>query len=315
MNLALSFYNTGTGWLDRTSGSTLAIRDPGSSMLFGTEGRGYHRIDSRGYVNNTDVLADDYVIAVGSSFTQGKEVKDGERYTDLLNAWLGYTEEAFVYNVSQDGYYFSDIISGFSALLQEFPKADKIIIEMQSTYFTDEELAEALNQREYDEMQTGGKILSTLSWKDKAVMKIKEYSPLLYNVNNQISSVTQLKRAAGPAQPPAPDLRSYEENLEKIFEFITSVYDGPILILFHPEIRLEEDGHLTILREETDDVFRKVCSKYSVTLVDMSDRFSQVYEESHKLPYGFSNTSFLHGHFNTDGHRMAAEELIHFLEE
>lgn len=38
------------------------------------EGYGVYKVDSRGYVNEDKTLGDEYVLCVGASFTQGKEV-------------------------------------------------------------------------------------------------------------------------------------------------------------------------------------------------------------------------------------------------
>ena len=163
MNIALGFYNRTTGWVNRTKNATKAIYYPNSSFLFGTEGRGHHKTDSRGYVNSNDKLADNYVIAVGSSYTKGLEVEPGERYTDLLNKWLGYKEESFVYNVSQSSNRLPEIISGFEALVGEFPKSSKIVVELESTSFDINALKKSRKQREFDVNQTGQNIMKTLT--------------------------------------------------------------------------------------------------------------------------------------------------------
>ena len=315
MNFGLSFYNRAAGWIDRQSGSTTAIYNPGSSMLHGTEGRGYHRIDARGYVNDTSKLAEKYVIAVGASYTQGKEVNNGYRYTDLLNSWLGYNDEAFVYNVSQDAYYFPKIVKGFSALTQEFPQAEKIIIEIGRTDFAIEEMEDSLNQRAFDEIQTGERIKETLTWKKKVNIKIKEYSPLLYNINSKVQTLKSIKPTAeNDSGKQDADLIKYRESLERVFTLLTQIYDKEIIILYHPRVSIGKDGNLNVFAEDTDEVFRKVCTKYDVSFVDMSEKFKQSYNDSFEVPYGFSNTTLGQGHFSAAGHRMVAEELIKYLE-
>ena len=106
---------------------------------------------------------------IGSSFTQGKEVKAGERYTDLLNKRLVVNdEELAVYNCSKDGNYFPDIVNDFYAITQEFSDAGVIVIEIGSTSFSSEDLLAACVQHEFDEKQKGSNIMSTLSNTQKA---------------------------------------------------------------------------------------------------------------------------------------------------
>ena len=195
MNTILFFYNSRPGWIDRKKGSTTAVYTPNSGILKLTEGKGYHKSDSRGYVNDVDKLADNYVIAVGASHTQGKEVGRGERYTDLLNEWLGYTDEAYVYNVSEDGYFLPYILKGFEAVTKEFPDSSKIILEISTTYFSPDLFRDSLEQREFDENLVGQNILNTLSFKKKLNIYVKQYSPLLYNINNQINSIKKIQNA------------------------------------------------------------------------------------------------------------------------
>ena len=311
MNVVLAFYNRTAGWIDRSTGATRAILNPGASIVFGTEGRGYHTVDKRGYVNNVDELADNYVIAIGASHSQGKEVGTNERYYDLLNSWLGYEDEAYVYCVSQDANYFPSIVKGFSALVQEFPDSSKIIIETGKTTFTVKELEKALDQREFDAKETGENIWNTLSFKRKLQIYLKEYSPLLFNVNSKISEIQKINKDDTASTAKEGDsLEDYEEALKKTFDLMTSVYDGEIIILYHPNVVIEEDGSLTIEETDTDSVFMNVCDSYGVTVVNMADKFISEYENDYTLPYGFSNSKPGSGHLNSDGHRMIAEELM-----
>lgn len=316
MNCLLYFYNRTTGWIDRDSGATLSIYKPNSSFLRSTEGRGFHKTDSRGYVNDVDRLADDYVIAVGASYTQGKEVESGERYTDLLNEWLGYTDEAYVYNVSQDGYFFPDIVRGFTPLVGEFPDASKIIIEIGTTEFSVDALQNALIQRSYDESQNGNNILSNISYSKKISMAIKEYSPLFYNINEKIKNIKELNTDDSDTKikEVSFDKDEYKASLEDDFDLMTSLYDGDLIIIYHPTVEIDDNG-MSVVEKETDAIFQKVCDEYGVAFLDTSERFIKGYKDNNEVPYGFSNTSMGNGHFNKCGHRMMAEELLEVLKQ
>ena len=311
MNIALAFYNRSAGWIDRSTGATRAIFYPNTGILYSTEGRGYHKSDSRGYVNDVDVLADNYVIAVGASHSQGKEVGQGERYTDLLNKWLGYEDEAYVYNVSQSANYYPRIVKGFSALVQEFPDASKIVIEIGNTYYTADELTEALEQRDFDEKQTGAHIFSTLSTVKKISILAKQYSPLLFNINERYNELEKLSAENKSSGEEAEfDIDEYTNALAKTLELITSEYDGEIIVLYHPNVNIEKDGSMSIETAVTDDVFKAVCATYNVKVVDMSEKYLAEYEADYTVPCGFSNSKMGSGHINADGHRMIAEELL-----
>lgn len=173
VNLGLFLYHRPAGWIDRTDSATKSIWRPGSTIIHGTEGHGVYIADENGYLNNGKLIEDGYTIIVGASFTQGKEVSLGERYTDILNTRLSLGQnnnDLVVYNVSQDGYFFPDIVHGFSALVQEFPNSQNLIVEIGSTDFSADELLQAFDQCGFDESQTGRQITSTLSAKSKLVM-------------------------------------------------------------------------------------------------------------------------------------------------
>lgn len=311
MNVVLAFYNRSAGWIDRSTGATRAIFYPNTGILFGTEGRGYHKSDSRGYVNDVDVLADNYVIAVGASHSQGKEVGRGKRYTDLLNKWLGYENEAYVYNVSQSANYYPRIIKGFNALVQEFPDASKIVIEIGSTFYSAKELEDALDQRKFDEMQTGEHIFSTLSTFKKASILAKQYLPLLFNINERYNELAKISAENNSSEESGElDIDEYTAALEKTLELITSEFSGEIIVLFHPNVNINHDGTMSIETAVTDDAFKASCAKYNVRVVDMSEKYMAEYEANYTVPCGFSNSKMGSGHINADGHRMIAEELL-----
>ena len=154
-NLVVFFYHCPAGWIDRHSSATNAIWEPHATLRMGTEGHGVYTVDKRGYLNEDLPLADSYTVVVGSSYVQGKEVAMGKRFTDLLNRAVSSGEALHVYNVSQDGFYYPEIVKCFPALLQEFPAAKTIVIELGSTNFSADELTAALEQCDFDAEQTG----------------------------------------------------------------------------------------------------------------------------------------------------------------
>lgn len=321
MNLVVGFYHSQGGWIDRDSASTLGIRIPGSLIIMGTEGRGVYRVDDRGYINDNLMLEEDYIIVVGASYTQGFEVRKGERFTDLLNERLRTSDELLkVYNVSQSAYYFPDIISGFSALTQEFPKASNIVIEIGTTQFTVDELKKAQIQREYDEQQCGENIISTLSLKKRLKLFIREYCPLINIMQSQMEQiVSKSENIANVGTEDVMqgadtmDYAAYEKELNAIMQFLKSAYSGNIMILFHPSVSIKENGELVMKEDETTRIFESVCNDNGIAFVSATEAFSKEYESEHIIPYGFFDTELGNGHLNSSGHRILADLLYNVL--
>ncbi len=308
-NAAMFLYEVQPGWIDREGGATLAIWDPGAVLVAGMEGRGHYRVDSKGYLNDCLPDGPGYCVVVGASFTQGKEVENGKRYTDLLNDMLS---PSFVYNVSQEGYYFPDIAAGFQAVTGEFPDAGTIVIETGKTSFSDEELEEALNQRGYDESQNGENILETLSPVKRFTMRVKEALPLLNILKRQAETVKKKQSeeeelAEGDAE------ESYSDRLEQVLKMLREEFGGTLIIAYHPDVTICEDGSLSPDRYEETEVFVRLCRENGIIFMDATQAILDAYAEDYSVPYGFMNSAMGKGHFSEAGHRVMAEELYKIL--
>lgn len=301
-------YHDPAAWIDRENAPTDAIWRPGSRLVMGTEGRGVHSVDARGYLNPGLPLAENFTLVVGSSFTQGKEVAAGERFVDLMNAALAETEqELAVYSVSQDGFYLPDIVRCFPALMQELPGARTLVIETGTTAFSEETLAAAQNQHRLDETQRGAEILHRMSLAQKAVLYIKEALPVLTLGKTQLTAMRD-EEAVPVEHAPASDAA-----LDAALGLLRAQFDGRIIVLYHPSIEITPEGALTVLEEETTESFRQACERSGLEFLDVSAEFAAAFARDHAVPYGFSNTTMGSGHLNAHGHRICAKALIEVL--
>ncbi len=331
-NAAMFLYEIQPGWIERDKGATLAIWDPDTELATAMEGRGRYHVDSKGYVNDHIPEEPGYCLVVGASFTQGKEVENGKRYTDLLNEMLSEgkvgkeqnTKSAlpsFVYNVSQEGYYFPDIARGFYALTREFPDAGVIVIETGKTAFSDRELTDALNQRDYDEKQNGENILTTLSSGKRFSMKIKEALPLLNILVRQAETVKNkwadeaetMNNQRSNEKKTEKDPGTYSDKLESVLQMLREEFSGKLVIAYHPDVTILEDGSLSPARYAETEVFARLCRENGIIFADATQAMLDAYEEDYSVPYGFMNTSMGKGHFSRAGHRVMAEELYKIL--
>lgn len=308
-NGLLYLYHDPAAWMERENAATDAIWRPNSTLIMGTEGRGVHHVDQRGYLNPDLPLGGDFTLVVGSSFTQGKEVPAGQRFLDLLNAAIAETEqELAVYSVSQDGFYLPDIVRGFPALMQELPGAKTLIIETGTTTFSEADLTTALNQHRPDPAHQGENLLKQMSYGQKMWLYFKEAFPILTLGKAQLTAMLDEETKAGESAPAS------EETLDAALALLRSQFDGRIIVLYHPNVEIAMDGTLTVLEEETTAFFRLACAENGLEFVDISHRFLAEYQEDYTVPYGFANTTMGSGHLNADGHRICAEALVEVLE-
>lgn len=310
-NILAGLYLYKPGWIDRDNAATTAIWNPGAFLWNCAEGFGYYQIDRNGYVNpSLPLIEKGYTLIIGSSYTQGKEVPEGKRYSDLLNKMLSDSKDSLcVYNVSQDGLFLPEIIAGFSALVQEFPNSDNIIIEIANTDYSKKELLNALVQRAFDINDIGMNIKSSLPFNENFRIYIKEIFPIATLIKRQIGTAMEM------AEP--DEGKTAGDNLKDTFDVVLAAiraeYGGKVIIVYHPLTELSDEGGLIIKKSKSIELFSESCRKNNIIFLDLSDSFLQEYQMDYLVPYGFSNTTIGNGHFNCIGHKIMALELYKVL--
>ena len=278
VNGLIFFYYNRPAWITRENGATDGIYHPGKTIFYAYEGLGILETDENGYVNPSLPLADQYVLVLGSSHTQGKEVMMEERYTSVLNGKIGEEGTLSVYNMGIDGNYYPAIVSHFEAALQEFPNAAAVVIEIGSTDYSAAELENALQPVEYDPMSTGTEIMNHLSLRDNAEIAVKEALPLAILLSYRQLSDVDLGSGNPFWADAGENIAEEDENaggkeetelLEESMEYLVSVFSGPLFILYHPSTALEEDGSMKIVRDGGVDGFRAACEKQGIFFIDM----------------------------------------------
>ncbi|MDL2328085.1 hypothetical protein LJC64_05520 [Ruminococcaceae bacterium OttesenSCG-928-A11] len=106
----------------------------------------------------------------------------------------------------------------------------------------------------------------------------------------------------------------YWQSLNAILGLIRSEYDCPIVIAYHPETELLDDGSMRIVRDEASyGFFTQACLANDIVFLDVGEAFLQAYEADYSVPYGFNNSSMSEGHLNVVGHRIMGEQLYNVL--
>ena len=302
-NALCFFYERPVGWLDTPNGAATSVWRPGAVMVHGTEGYGIARVDRNGFLNPEGILADRYVLMMGASHTQGKEVCPAQRYSTLVSSYFsGESGTLAAYNIASDGHYLPSQIRYFKAALAAFPNAGAVTIEIGSTDAAPQELRDAQNQAVY----------APISFTDSVSMlkgMVKESLPLLALLKTNFQTL----RAQAAEETEGP--YDYETELDAAMALIRSEFDGPIAFVYHPTTEIQPDGSLKLGYSDTWDIFCRVCEKNGIDVIDTGTRFARLYEMERKLPYGFANTTPGSGHLNAAGHRILAEEIISYLEE
>jgi hypothetical protein len=328
VNSLFMLYYHQPAWFERSNAATRAIWNPNSFITNLNEGFGFNTVDRNGYVNpNLPLVDKGYILALGSSYTQGRQVKMGQKYTSILNDKFTNKDELVVYNMAQDGGFYASIIKGFKAAITEFPNSSAVIIEFVDTNISYESLLNSIDQESFSLEKTGSELKQSLSLKDDIKHKIVECFPLLMYLKNirfkdvdlSHTSLSLLTTNASESEEVKDEYVydiSYTNAVDKTLELISSEYDGEIILVYHQGITLNYDGTITVKSSKLQHIFEELTPKYqNITFLSMDDAYYKAYQELHVLPYGYWNTSYEGGHMNSKGYEIMANEIYQKLQE
>lgn len=311
INIVCFFYERQPGWHDTPNGASLAVRMPYSLIVHGTEGYSITRVDKNGYLNPDMQLADHYILMMGASHTQGKEISPDKKYSVLVNDLYFNDSKLHTYNISCDGSFLPSQIKHFKAAMETFPDADVVTIEILSTDYSVDEIKDSLIQAEYDPSDTAV-YFENMSLKEKARTALKSYIPMLSKIKKNMLAIEQAKQTTEKTDI---DFYEYQKEITKALALIRSECNVPLVIIYHPETSINQDGSLSLKYSDTWDIFYNACKSCNIDVIDSGNDFLQYYENNNVLPYGFSNSAPGTGHLNKIGHQIIANEIIDYLEE
>ena len=297
------------------NGASPSVRKPYSLLVHGTEGYSISKIDSRGYVNLDKPLADSYVLMMGSSHTQGKEVPEDKRYSALVSEQIANDGLLHAYDIACDGNTLATQIKYFDAAVKAFPNAEVITIEISDTDCSIEALEDALDQIKYDPMDSAARF-SELSLSSRLKNIIKVYMPLATKIKRDMEAAQEAAKKNDEAddnEEAIIDSEGYLITFNKALGLIRSECDNPIVIVYHPDIIINSDATISLEYCETWELFKKACENNNVDVIDSGEDFLLHYEKNGEMPYGFLNTRLGSGHLNRVGHKIIADEIVEYL--
>lgn len=312
VNALCFLYERPTGWFDTPNGPSLAGWRPGSVLVHGTEGYGITRVDENGYLNPQGKLEGNYILMMGSSHTQGKEVPSDQKYSVLVNTHFSReTDVLRTYNIASDGNFLPSIIQHFQAAVQAFPDSQMVTIEIANTDFSEETLRNALSQVTLDIENSVASQNQNARLIKRISNLVKEGFPLLSLMKSKWKTATAQRTAA---ELQTIDAAAYAAPLNQAMALIRSEYDRSIVIIYHPSVSLKADGTVKILYGSMWSEFQNACASNGIDVINMGPIFEQWYYEHRQLPYGFCNTAPGTGHLNKVGHQLIADALIEYIE-
>lgn len=149
----------------------------------------------------------------------------------------------------------------------------------------------------------------------------------------KIARLDGLRFSPGVYRPPA--VRETHRRLDRFFDpawktseppveawrFLLRELDAatehPVLFVYAPPVPTLDKGRLVLENPEGDLVgaFSALCREQGFGFTSLEQPFRRFLEETGRFPKGFHNTRPWEGHYNAEGHRLAAEAIHAWIEE
>lgn len=302
-----SFYLVMPVHIENPRQNTDYVWPANSRWLKMTEGISWGRFDANGY-NNSEVIENPDILILGSSHMEAINVTQDKNTASVLREQLGgkYT----VYNMGISGHHFTKVCKYLPVTLSLFEETpDVIVIETSSTAFSSHDVNALLEG-------TVGFTASHSTGIVALLQKLPFCRLLYYQIDAGLLDLLMPEKVS--AAESGSGSQPSGEVYDRLFRYITAQtadYDTQLVIFYHPAETIQEDGAVLFPVDPATAVFARKCEEYGITFIDMTDRFYEMYNESHQLPHGFVTGELGDGHLNADGHRVIAEALAEAMAE
>ena len=267
------------------------------------EGFAWMRFDVYGFNNPDGIYSDSIdVLLLGSSHLEGVHVaKKHSIAAQLRNRIADFS----VYNIGISGHTLYRCAQNLSAAVKEYNPQEYVIIETSIAVPDNNSMLEVLN----------GELKDIPSYDSGVLYYLQKYCPAIKTLYKNIQDwKSSENRSVALA---TDDAEPEKESLEQVDRIILSQFLAKmkedcgycqLIILYHPQISTDKNGIGSNSREDTA-LFSAACAENDIIFVDMTKDFIALYNEQHRLPYGFVNTAVGKGHLNRYGCEAIGERL------
>lgn len=288
------------------TGATDYVYQPYQLLSDTNEGFMWIHLDENGF-NNEDGAGQKEVenLVIGSSHMFSNQVAKDQNTVSLLNTLL---PEMYTYNMGMTGHRFHTCVSNLRAAVNTYHPTSYVILETETIEPTVDDMQSVLTAT-YPEIPIyDGWLLNLLT----------RYVPATRNIYNMVDN-WRLPEADMSVTTVKEDYLSeeYRAILDAYLRNAAQIVTGggtQLIIFYLPVVTIGSDGQLLF---DTDlnamNTFLDSCERNGIIFLDMTEDFQALYDQEHKLPYGFINSRVGHGHLNKYGHKVIAERLAEII--
>ncbi|MBR3808957.1 MAG: hypothetical protein IKK46_01480 [Clostridia bacterium] len=302
------YYNFPSVYVNET-GATDYVVDANHISIRGTEGFAYTKTDEYGFVNTFPDKKDSIdVLVMGSSHTQGLNVDADENFTYVLNKKLkenGY--DKFAYSIGSSGHNLIVCLRNLENAIKVYQPEEYVVVEASAIDF-DVNVWEQLNNGTHEKLT---------AYDSGVMLYLKKFDFVRLAISQVYNFVFKDSQESVTTEEQTETSEKYLEKNRQLVETairnastIAEKNNCKLVIIYSPQIEVDYYGD--IVKEAPSfgyEIFRDACEKYNVEFVDMFDTYEKMYEESNRLPNGFSNSAIGKGHINKYGHNCIGNKL------
>lgn len=296
---ALGYNYTGVHSTNPT-GATDFVFQPYQLWTSFNEGFAWTRLDEDSFHNPVGAKNQPVdILLMGSSQMFAVYVPAGQSTGERLNAML---PDLHTYNIGMAEHQFHTCVGNIASAVAQYHPARYVILETDSVSLSMDDMKNVLE----------GTYAEIASQDSGMLYLLQRYVPAAKVIYRQLVSWL-----------PAATTASMEEDNHTSAEFhdvVNSYFakavepvaasGARLIIFYHPGTEIDADGRIVF---DTDPnalvAFREGCEENGILFVDMTEDFQTLFDQRHKLPYGFINSRVGKGHLNGYGHDIIAWRL------
>ena len=274
-----------------------------------SEGFAWMRFDEYGFNNPDSAYSNSIdVLLMGSSHLEGVHVAKNHSIAAELRSRI---TDLSVYNIGISGHTIYRCAQNLDAAVKEYRPQKYVIIETSVALPDNDSMLEVLN----------GKLNDIPSYDSGILYYLQKYCPAIKTLYKNIQDWESSENRS--TAPTADDIEPENGSVEQVDRSILSQFirkmkkdcgDIQLIILYHPRISIDNYGMLSDSTAEPA-MFSAACAENDVVFVDMTEDFCFLYNDHHRLAYGFTNTAVGKGHLNMYGCEVIAERLAQVIKE
>ena len=307
LSFVLTFYSLMPVHKDNSDGNTDYIWEENSLWIKVTEGIAWGRFDANGYNNLKTVDSPDILIA-GSSHMEATNVMQDESVTALLSKSL--IGKYSVYNVGISGHNFYKSSQYLPDNMRRYPSCKLIFVETSNVDLKRKDVEKAI---EHTVTRTPSHDKGLIGFMQRIPFFRILYQQKEHGLLKRFMPGEESKKPSGKTSN-VVDFVAYD----KLFAYVKSLQEEnnvQVVYFYHPTEKFLKDGRVCYERGQGLQAFVTYAEKYGVGFIDLTKSFEEVYDIEHVVPHGFATGKLGTGHLNSDGHRIAAKEILKYIQQ